>query len=72
MMSESDIGGNHVFKKGDEVQTLFDTGAFGCTILYGYVIAAGPKAYRVRWESENTNRVRQGDPRVKARREHNF
>jgi hypothetical protein len=58
----------HVFKKGDEVQTLFDTGALKYTMLYGTVIAAGPRVYRVRWESDITNRVRQGDTRIKASR----
>lgn len=55
----------HVFKKGDEVQTFFDIGALGMTLLYGVVIAAGPKTYSVRWESEIVNRLRQGDHRVK-------
>ena len=43
--------------KGDVVRIWFDTGALGHTILYGRVIAAGPKAYRVRWESGLTNRI---------------
>ncbi len=43
--------------RGDLVQTWFDTGAMGATLLYGEVIAAGPKAIRVRWESGLTNRV---------------
>lgn len=47
-------------KRGDLVQTFFDTGAFGAQVLYGEVIAAGPKAYRIRWESGLTNRVPQG------------
>jgi hypothetical protein len=59
-----------MFKKGDEVQTWFDTGAFGARILYGVVIASGPKAYRVRWESGSTNRVRHGDSIVKSRERH--
>jgi hypothetical protein len=50
----------HTFKVGDIVATWFDTGAFGAAILFGLVIAAGPKSYRVRWESGNTNRVEQG------------
>lgn len=49
---------------GDRVKTWFDTGAMGAQILYGIVIAAGPKTYRVQWESDLTNRIRQGDPRV--------
>ena len=50
----------HTFKVGDVIATWFDTGAFGAQILFGVVIAAGPKAYRVRWESGSTNRVEQG------------
>jgi hypothetical protein len=49
---------------GDKVKTWFDTGAMGATILVGVVIAAGLKTYRVRWESNLTNRIRQNDPRV--------
>lgn len=52
-------------QRGDLVQYWFDTGAMGAAILYGMVIAAGPSAYRVRWESNNTNRIRQGDTTVK-------
>lgn len=50
----------HTFEVGDVIATWFDTGAFGAQILFGVVIAAGPKAYRVRWESGRTNRVEQG------------
>ena len=50
----------HTFEVGDVIATWFDTGAFGAQILFGVVIAAGPKAYRVRWESGATNRVEQG------------
>ncbi len=50
----------HTFKVGDVIATWHDTGAFGATITFGVVIAAGPKAYRVRWESGNTNRIDQG------------
>ncbi len=50
----------HTFKLGDVIATWFDTGAFGAQILFGVVIAAGRKAYRVRWESGMTNRVEQG------------
>lgn len=60
-----------MFQKGDEVQTWFDTGAFGMRQIYGVVIAAGPKAYRVRWESGSTNRVRQGYSCVARREYHN-
>jgi hypothetical protein len=54
---------------GDHVETYFDTGAFGCTLLYGTVVAAGPKTYTVEWESTARNRIRQGDWRVQKRRE---
>lgn len=58
-------------KRGDYVQTWFDTGAGkmgGPQILYGTVIKAGPMTYTVRWESGITNRIRQRDPGVtKAR-----
>ena len=57
----------HTFKRGDLVQTWFDTGAMGATILHGEVIAAGPKRYRVRWESGLTNRLEQGYPYVERR-----
>jgi hypothetical protein len=50
----------HTFKVGDVIAMLFDTGARGAEILLGVVIAAGPKAYRVRWESGLTNRIEQG------------
>lgn len=50
----------HTFKVGDIIATFFDTGAFGAELLLSVVIAAGPKAYRVRWESGFTNRVEQG------------
>jgi hypothetical protein len=50
----------HTFKVGDVIATWFDTGTFGVTLLFGVVIAAGPKAYRVRWESGITNRIDQG------------
>jgi hypothetical protein len=45
--------------KGDLVWIWWDTGAMGSTILYGRVIAAGPRTYRVRWESGLTNRIAQ-------------
>lgn len=52
-------------KRGDLVQFLFDTGAMGASVLYGKVIAAGPKAYRVMWESGLSNRCLQGNRSVK-------
>jgi hypothetical protein len=64
------MGEAHVFKRGDQVQTWFDTGAFGAKILYGVVITAGRKVYFVQWESGLTNRIKQGDPGV-TRRESN-
>lgn len=64
----------HTFKKGDQVQTWFDTQSSSnhgrARLLYGEVIAAGPMAYRVRWESGLTNRVRQGDTNVVPRETH--
>lgn len=48
---------------GDAVQVWFDTGAFGASILYGRVIASGPVAFSVRWESGIVNRVRHADAR---------
>lgn len=50
----------HTFKKGDVIVMWFDTGAMGADLCLGIVIAAGPKTYRVRWESGITNRVEQG------------
>ncbi len=50
----------HTFKIGDIIATWYDTGAFGATLTFGVVIAAGSKMYRVRWESGNTNRIEQG------------
>jgi len=52
-------------KVGEEVQTWFDTGAMGCTILRGRVVKASPMTYTVEWESGLRNRIRQGDKRVK-------
>lgn len=43
--------------RGDLVQTWFDTGAFGYTVLWGIVEKAGPKAITIRWESGIRNRV---------------
>lgn len=53
------------FKRDDLVQTWFHTGAMGAVILYGVIVAAGPKAARVRWESGLTNRIAQGCRNVK-------
>jgi hypothetical protein len=53
------------FKRSDLVETWFDTGAMGAAILYGVVIASGPKAARVRWESGLTNRIAQDCHNVK-------
>jgi hypothetical protein len=50
----------HEFKTGDIVAMFFDTGAFGAQMLFGVVIAAGSKVYRVRWESGLSNRIEQG------------
>ncbi len=54
------LPGVHVFKRGDVVKTLFDTGAFGAQIVFGLVVKAGPKAYVVIWESRLRNRLEQG------------
>jgi hypothetical protein len=56
-------------KRGDLVWIWFDTGAGrtgGARVLYGRVIGAGPRTYRVRWESGLTNRVAQGYGDVKV------
>jgi hypothetical protein len=50
----------HVFEVGDIIATWFDTGAFGPRLLFGVVIAAGPRTYRVRLESGRINRIAQG------------
>lgn len=47
-------------RRGDVVRTWFDTGALGATLLYGRVIAAGPRQFAVRWESGIVNRCQQG------------
>ena len=62
-------GGGVLMRRGDYVETWFDTGAMGAQLLYGVVIAAGPKAYRIRWESGLTNRVPQGYFDVKLARD---
>lgn len=53
------------FKKGDFVQTWFDTGAMVASIIYGVVTKAGPKTFYVRWESGISNRIRQDSCLVK-------
>ena len=68
-MSRQQIEGVGVLARGDLVETWFDTGAMGAQILYGEVIAAGPKAYRVRWESGLTNRLPQGHSDVQRARD---
>lgn len=60
------------FKRGDLVQTWFDTGAGkmgGVVLVYGEVIEAGPKAARVRWESGLTNRVTQDSDSIEPARD---
>lgn len=47
----------HTFEVGDVIATWFGA---KLQLLFGVVIAAGPKAYRVRWESDLTNRIEQG------------
>ena len=54
---------------GDHVETYFDTGAFGVSLLWGKVVAAGPKTFTVEWESGLRNRLRQGDGGVWRRRD---
>ena len=49
-----------MMKRGDFVQTLFDTGARGYDTLYGQVTKAGPATYTVMWESGLSNRIQQG------------
>jgi hypothetical protein len=49
---------------GDIVKYWYDTGAMGPTTLYGRVIDAGGKTYRVLWESGNRNRLEQSSPHV--------
>jgi len=51
-------------RRDDLVRTWFDTGALGATILYGRVVAAGPRAFVVEWESGLRNRIRQGHPGI--------
>jgi hypothetical protein len=50
-----------MLRRGDLVRTWFDTGACGPSILYGVVVASGPMACVVRWESGARNRLRHGD-----------
>ena len=48
-----------MIKRGGYVQYWFDTGAMGVQPLYGIAIEAGPKVFRVLWESGATNKCRQ-------------
>ncbi len=50
-------------KLGDLVQYFFDTGCRGYAYVYGVVIASGPKAFTVRWESGIVNRVQRDNDR---------
>ncbi len=52
------------FNRDDLVQTMFNTGAMGLTVLYGRVVASGPKTATVLWESNLTNRIRHDQSRV--------
>jgi len=45
------------YVKGAIIEMQFDTGCMGYRTLYGRVIAAGEKAFRVVWESGLTNRL---------------
>lgn len=56
------------FKIDDLVEYWHDDGRGG-TVLYGVVIAAGPKALRVRWESGLSNRVKQNTHLVRPARD---
>ena len=68
----SPIGGGRVMasirdlttriEKGQVVSLWFDTGAFGARLLYGMVIASGPKSFTVEWQSGIVNRISQDDP----------
>lgn len=60
------------FNRGDLVETWFDTGGGkmgGPQIIYGRVIAAGPRVARVRWESGLTNRIAQDSHVVESARD---
>ncbi|MGH8159284.1 MAG: hypothetical protein ACREPQ_14280 [Rhodanobacter sp.] len=47
-------------KRGDLVQYEFSARALRGKLFYGAVTAAGPRTFRVRWESGASNRLRQG------------
>lgn len=49
------------YYRGQLVKTWFDTGALGPAILYGIVVAAGPRRLTVRWESGAINAIRQDE-----------
>jgi hypothetical protein len=51
------------FQRGDLVRYFYDTGAMGVTLIWGLVINAGPKAFRVRWESGHTNWLKHTEPK---------
>jgi hypothetical protein len=53
---------------GEFVETVFDTGALGATILYGRVIKSGKRVYVVEWESGIRNRLPHNDERVRSAR----
>jgi len=55
-------------KKGDFVQTWWDSGAMGAEILYGKVVKAGDVTYTVEWVSGLRNRVTQDNPDIKLAR----
>lgn len=57
-----------IFKLGDVVETMFDTGARGAQILYGRVVRAGPKKVTIEWESGLRNRIDNGRFGVKIAR----
>ena len=64
-----------LFLKDEIVETWFDTGSGrtgGPRVIYGQVIASGPKAATIRWESGLRNRVRHHDHRVKHARDYAF
>ena len=48
---------------GTPVTTWWDTGAFGLTVLRGRVVASGPQAALIEWESGLRNRIRWDDRR---------
>ena len=61
--------------KDEIVETWFDTGGGrqnGPRLIYGQVIASGPKTATIRWESGLLNRVPQHTHLVKHARDHNL